>query len=85
MPLLYLPWEKSGNPDFRGLFLIPFLSCLTHTDGTLRLLMFASTVMSAACLSGLILGSFMCTLIVLCRKFNCDPGNFPSLFSVYQN
>ena len=32
--------------------------------------------MSTACLSGLILGSSMCTLIVLCRKFNRDPGTF---------
>ncbi|KXN83227.1 Solute carrier family 41 member 1 [Leucoagaricus sp. SymC.cos] len=39
------------------------------------LLMVASTTMSAACLSGLILGSFMCTLIVLCRKFNRNPDN----------
>ncbi|KAF9453714.1 hypothetical protein P691DRAFT_657998 [Macrolepiota fuliginosa MF-IS2] len=39
------------------------------------LIMVSSTTMSAACLSSLILGSFMCTLIVLCRKFNRDPDN----------
>lgn len=37
--------------------------------------MVASTAMTAAALSGLILGSFMCTLVVLCRKFNRDPDN----------
>ncbi|KIJ95121.1 hypothetical protein K443DRAFT_639567 [Laccaria amethystina LaAM-08-1] len=40
-----------------------------------RLIMVATTAISAACLSGLILGSFMCTLIVLYRKFNRDPDN----------
>ena len=43
---------------------------------TLRLILVASTTMSAACLSGVILGSFMCTLIVLCGKLNRDPGKF---------
>ncbi|KAH8824420.1 solute carrier family 41 member 1 [Flagelloscypha sp. PMI_526] len=38
-------------------------------------MMLAATSMSAACLSGLILGSFMCTLIVLCRKFGRNPDN----------
>ncbi|KAF5343539.1 hypothetical protein D9758_012934 [Tetrapyrgos nigripes] len=37
--------------------------------------MVASTGMSAACLSGLVLGSFMCGLIVLCRHFGRDPDN----------
>lgn len=38
--------------------------------------MVASTTMSATCLSGILLGSFMCTLIVLCKKFNRDPGAY---------
>ncbi|THV06915.1 hypothetical protein K435DRAFT_742928 [Dendrothele bispora CBS 962.96] len=37
--------------------------------------MVASTGMTAACLSGLVLGSFMCGLIVLCRYFGRDPDN----------
>ncbi|KAJ3728229.1 solute carrier family 41 member 1 [Lentinula raphanica] len=37
--------------------------------------MVVSTAMSAACLSSLILGSFMCTLIVLCRRYGRDPDN----------
>jgi solute carrier family 41 len=37
--------------------------------------MVASTTMTAASLSGIILGSFMCTLVVLCRKYNRDPDN----------
>ena len=37
--------------------------------------MVACSSMTAACLSGLLLGSFMCTLVVLCRKYNLDPDN----------
>ncbi|KAF5365558.1 hypothetical protein D9757_010905 [Collybiopsis confluens] len=37
--------------------------------------MVVSTAMTAACLSSLILGSFMCSLIVLCRKYGRDPDN----------
>ncbi|PPQ76906.1 hypothetical protein CVT24_008672 [Panaeolus cyanescens] len=44
-------------------------------SGIPTFIMVASTAMTAAALSGLILGSFMCTLIVLCRKFNRDPDN----------
>ncbi|GLB35589.1 putative divalent cation transporter [Lyophyllum shimeji] len=40
-----------------------------------RLVMVASTAMTAACLSSIVLGSFMCTLIVLCRKYGRDPDN----------
>ncbi|GJE88059.1 magnesium transporter [Phanerochaete sordida] len=35
----------------------------------------ASSSMLAACLSSALLGSFMCTLVVLCRKFGLDPDN----------
>ncbi|KAI0255234.1 Mg transporter [Lactifluus subvellereus] len=35
----------------------------------------ASTAMSAACLSAILLGSFMCFLVVLCRKLGRDPDN----------
>ena len=38
--------------------------------------MVASTGMASACLSSLILGSFMCTLVVFCRKFSLNPGMF---------
>lgn len=38
-------------------------------------IMVASTAMSAACLSSIILGSFMCGLIVLCRHYGRDPDN----------
>lgn len=37
--------------------------------------MVASTTMTAASFSGIILGSLMCTIVVLCRKFNRDPDN----------
>ncbi|KAF5386660.1 hypothetical protein D9615_002041 [Tricholomella constricta] len=40
-----------------------------------NLIMVASTAMTAACLSSIVLGSFMCTLIVLCRKYGRDPDN----------
>ncbi|KAF8162747.1 Mg transporter [Crassisporium funariophilum] len=44
-------------------------------SGFPTLIMVAATTMTAAALSGIILGSFMCTLVVLCRKFNRDPDN----------
>jgi solute carrier family 41 len=82
--------RKSGFPRSYSLF---DFSRVWHvlTDWTLmppRLIMVATTAISAACLSGLILGSFMCTLIVLYRKFNRDPGKLtppPALYSAYQN
>lgn len=37
--------------------------------------MTASSAMSAACLSSILLGSFMCGLVLLCRRFGLDPGN----------
>ncbi|KAH7880070.1 solute carrier family 41 member 1 [Lentinula edodes] len=37
--------------------------------------MVVSTAMSAACLSSLILGSFMCTLIVICKRYGRNPDN----------
>lgn len=60
--------------DFRHAISLPSPGTI-RKSGFPRLIMVASTAMSAACLSGLILGSFMCTLIVLCRKFNRDPDN----------
>jgi solute carrier family 41 len=39
-----------------------------------RFMVVASTAMSAACLSAILLGSFMCFLVVLCRKLGRDPG-----------
>ncbi|KAJ7144974.1 solute carrier family 41 member 1 [Mycena crocata] len=38
-------------------------------------IMVASTAMTAACISSLLLGSFMCGLVVLCRRFGRDPDN----------
>ncbi|EUC66044.1 divalent cation transporter [Rhizoctonia solani AG-3 Rhs1AP] len=34
-----------------------------------------ATAMTSACLSGLILGSFMCSIVILCRKFKLNPDN----------
>ncbi|TFK31972.1 solute carrier family 41 member 1 [Crucibulum laeve] len=51
------------------------LDAQRKSEGYFRFIMVASTTMTSACLSGLILGSFMCTLIVLCRKYNRDPDN----------
>lgn len=43
--------------------------------GLTEFVMTASSAMSAACLSSVFLGSFMCTLVVLCRRFGLDPDN----------
>ena len=42
-----------------------------------RFMVVASTAMSAACLSAVLLGSFMSGLVVLCRKLGRDPGAAP--------
>lgn len=39
------------------------------------LIMVACSTITAACLSGLILGSLMCTVVLLCRKYKRDPDN----------
>ncbi|KAH9961041.1 hypothetical protein BC827DRAFT_1132217 [Russula dissimulans] len=44
-------------------------------SGFHEFMVLTSTAMSAACLSGILLGSFMCFLIVLCRKLGRDPDN----------
>ncbi|KAJ7118988.1 hypothetical protein C8R44DRAFT_625613 [Mycena epipterygia] len=44
-------------------------------SGLPTFVMVASTAMTAACLSSLLLGSFMCGLVVLCRRFGRDPDN----------
>ncbi|KIY71251.1 solute carrier family 41 member 1 [Cylindrobasidium torrendii FP15055 ss-10] len=44
-------------------------------SGIAEFVMVASSAMSAACLSSIILGSFMCGLIVLCRRLGRDPDN----------
>ncbi|KAJ7611726.1 solute carrier family 41 member 1 [Roridomyces roridus] len=38
-------------------------------------IMVAATAMTATCLSSLLLGSFMCGLVVACRSFGLDPDN----------
>ncbi|KAI0093837.1 hypothetical protein BDY19DRAFT_989371 [Irpex rosettiformis] len=43
--------------------------------GFREFLVTASSAMLAACMSSVILGSFMCSLVVLCRKFGLDPDN----------
>ncbi|KAG5639191.1 hypothetical protein H0H81_006095 [Sphagnurus paluster] len=40
-----------------------------------NLVMVASTAMIASCLSSIALGSLMCSLIVVCRKYGRDPDN----------
>ncbi|KAF8801408.1 hypothetical protein BYT27DRAFT_7114977 [Phlegmacium glaucopus] len=44
-------------------------------SGLKTLIMVAATTMTAASLSGIFLGSFMCTLVVICQKYNRDPDN----------
>ncbi|KAL6308666.1 hypothetical protein BKA93DRAFT_815299 [Sparassis latifolia] len=45
------------------------------TSGLSEFAMVASAAMTSTCLSGCVLGSFMCTLVVLCRRFGLDPDN----------
>ncbi|PFH53569.1 hypothetical protein AMATHDRAFT_83860 [Amanita thiersii Skay4041] len=47
----------------------------TGQVGFHQFIMVAASATTAASLSGLVLGSFMCTLIILCRIFGRDPDN----------
>lgn len=42
--------------------------------GPAQLVMVLATGMAAAGMSALVLGSFMCALVVLCRRININPG-----------
>ncbi|KAF8901826.1 hypothetical protein CPB85DRAFT_120765 [Mucidula mucida] len=54
----------------------PSLPLVTERKSGLAVfVMVSSTAMSSACLSSIILGSFMCGLIVLCRRYGRDPDN----------
>jgi solute carrier family 41 len=44
------------------------------TPGFSTFVMVASTAMASACLSSLVLGSFMCAVVLICLRFNLDPG-----------
>ncbi|KAF9464530.1 solute carrier family 41 member 1 [Collybia nuda] len=61
--------------NYRGPIPIPYKDRVNGNSGIHTLIMIASTSMTAACLSSITLGSFMCMLIVLCRKFGRDPDN----------
>ncbi|KAI0668399.1 hypothetical protein C8Q78DRAFT_979705 [Trametes maxima] len=44
-------------------------------SGPAEFIVVASSAMCAACLSSVLLGSFMCMLVVVCRHFGLDPDN----------
>ncbi|KAL4065157.1 hypothetical protein J3A83DRAFT_4099943 [Scleroderma citrinum] len=44
-------------------------------SGLVEFIMVVSSAILSTCLSSMLLGSFMCTLIVLCRHFGYDPDN----------
>lgn len=70
--------RPSGDPNketgIHTLVPIRFLCVVGLTSTQPRIVMVAASAMSAASLSGLFLGSFMCLLTVLCRRFGFDPG-----------
>lgn len=39
------------------------------------LVIVSSTAMTSACVSSMVLGSFVCSMIILCRRFGLDPDN----------
>ncbi|KAF9228853.1 solute carrier family 41 member 1 [Gyrodon lividus] len=56
----HLPYQgKSGKPK----------------SGLIEFIMVASSAMLSACMSSIVLGSFMCALIVMCRRYGRDPDN----------
>ncbi|EAU81850.1 solute carrier family 41 member 1 [Coprinopsis cinerea okayama7 len=46
-----------------------------RSTGLATLIMVSTSAMTSAFLSGLILGSFMCALILFCRRYNLNPDN----------
>ncbi|KAI6021150.1 Mg transporter [Pisolithus marmoratus] len=44
-------------------------------SGVAEFIMVVSSAMMSACLSSILLGSFMCALVVACRRFGLDPDN----------
>jgi solute carrier family 41 len=54
---------------------IPKIPSGTRKSGIAQFMLVCATSMSAACLSSLILGSFMCLLIVVCRILGRNPDN----------
>ncbi|KAH7905188.1 hypothetical protein BJ138DRAFT_1018075 [Hygrophoropsis aurantiaca] len=44
-------------------------------SGFIEFIMVGSTAMLSACMSSILLGSFMCGLIIVCRHFGRDPDN----------
>jgi hypothetical protein len=63
---------RSGFNEYR-VFALPSPSACYYFL-LYRFMVLASTAMSATCLSSIVLGSFMCFLVVLCRKLGRDPG-----------
>lgn len=59
-------------------FLIPFYQLLGSNTPS-RFLAVIAIAMSSASLSALILGSFMCSIILLCRRYRLNPGEYPIL------
>ncbi|KAG1799363.1 Mg transporter [Suillus plorans] len=44
-------------------------------SGLIEFTMVASSAMMSACLSSIVLGSFMCLLVIICRRYGRDPDN----------
>ncbi|KIJ63361.1 hypothetical protein HYDPIDRAFT_113350 [Hydnomerulius pinastri MD-312] len=44
-------------------------------SGLVEFVMVASSAMLSACMSSILLGSFMCALIIICRRYGRDPDN----------
>ena len=63
------------NQGLKRASILPYFTCKVFLFSSVRLVMVAATSMTAASLSGIFLGSFMCTLVVICHKFNRDPDN----------
>ena len=61
--------SKSGFNEY-----VSYSFCRQPTPIYFRFMVVASTAMSAACLSAIILGSFVSGLVVICRKLGRDPG-----------
>ncbi|EMD34326.1 hypothetical protein CERSUDRAFT_55373 [Gelatoporia subvermispora B] len=53
----------------------PIFPAGDKSSGIAEFIMVASAAMTSTCLSSIVLGSFMCLLIIGCRRFGLDPDN----------
>ncbi|KAH0830168.1 Mg transporter [Lanmaoa asiatica] len=76
------PPTPSGDPGLNNAMLLAVraarplpINTGLPKSGLIEFVMVAASSMLSACVASVILGSFMCFLVVLCRRYSRDPGS----------